>query len=81
MSQETIEVRYRELTPMSRQMFEDGRSVNAGAAKGAYFFARRIRLRCDGEGDVCSKMLTAGPMSISRITTPRRFWGITIPRL
>ena len=39
MSQETIEVRYRELTPMSRQMFEDGRSVNAGAAKGAYFFA------------------------------------------
>ena len=39
MSQETIEVRYRELTPMSRQMFEDGRSVNAGAAKGAYFFS------------------------------------------
>ncbi len=39
MSQETIEVRYRELTPMSRQMFEDGRSVNAGTAKGAYFFA------------------------------------------
>lgn len=39
MSQESIEVRYRELTPMSCQMFEDGRSVNAGAAKGAYFFS------------------------------------------
>ncbi len=39
MSRETIEARYRELTPTSRQMFEDGRSVNAGAAKGAYYFA------------------------------------------
>ena len=80
MSQETIEVRYRELTPMSRQMFEDGRSVNAGAAKGAYFFAPYpIALR--RERGVCSKMLTAGLMSISRITTPRRFWGTTILRL
>ena len=39
MSREIIEARYRELTPTSRQMFEDGRSVNAGAAKGAYYFA------------------------------------------
>jgi len=39
MSHGTIEARYRELTPTSRQLFEDGRSVNAGSAKGAYFYA------------------------------------------
>lgn len=39
MSHDTIEARYRELTPTSRQMFEDGRFVNAGAAKGVYYYA------------------------------------------
>jgi len=39
MSHNTIETKYRDLTPTSRQMFEDGRSVNAGAAKGAYYHA------------------------------------------
>ena len=54
MSQETIEVRYRELTPMSRQMFEDGRSVNAGAAKGAYFFFAVSDYAAAGKG-MCAR--------------------------
>tara|TARA_Y100000588_G_scaffold387610_1_gene485763 strand:+ start:5017 stop:6339 length:1323 start_codon:yes stop_codon:yes gene_type:complete len=36
---EAIEERYRELTPESRELFEEGREVNAGAAKGAYYYA------------------------------------------
>ncbi|MBS10540.1 MAG: hypothetical protein CME19_02910 [Gemmatimonadetes bacterium] len=39
MSRDTIEAIYRDRTPTSRQLFEEGRSVNAGAAKGAYFHA------------------------------------------
>ena len=38
MSIEAIEERYRELTPTSRKLFEEGREVNAGASKGAYYF-------------------------------------------
>ncbi len=33
-----IEARYRELTPKSLKLFEEGREVNAGASKGAYFY-------------------------------------------
>ena len=38
MSIEAIEERYRGLTPTSRKLFEEGREVNAGASKGAYYF-------------------------------------------
>ena len=39
MSLHTIESTYRDRTPTSLRMFEDGRAVNAGAAKGAYYFS------------------------------------------
>lgn len=38
MSIEKIEKRYRELTPKSSELFEEGREVNAGASKGAYYY-------------------------------------------
>ncbi len=38
MGLKAIEARYQELTPASRELFEEGREVNAGASKGAYFY-------------------------------------------
>jgi glutamate-1-semialdehyde 2,1-aminomutase len=38
MSLESIEAEYRDRTPTSLRLFEEGRSVNAGASKGAYYF-------------------------------------------
>ena len=35
---EAIEERYRALTPTSMQLFEEGREVNAGPSKGAYYY-------------------------------------------